>query len=304
MKHIKHLLDVVDKVRDNVALGLMSDPGLSKTSQVKQWADDNGRHYQELVISQRMPSEISGMAMPIQETQKMEIFDFDTLLTLKDGDVLAFDEFSNGNIMTLNACLTLIQERMMLSGKKLPSLLIVAMGNPQGRIELLPQTKQRFWWVDVTFDANSWRNYMKKTWDVIVDNLLVEIIKEQYKQGFSHQEYNYWTPRTVENMFRIALAVDEDDPWWEINKVDNRIVKALYSTKRAQVLPAQIKKCIESFNAYCISNDIFYNAKFVDRFRAVETAADLAALDDAIAAGEYGDTGHKFIQYLRGNSDD
>ncbi|MDT8302965.1 MAG: efflux RND transporter permease subunit, partial [Sedimentisphaerales bacterium] len=45
---------------------------------------------------------------------------------------------TNGNIQTLNACLTLIQERTMLSGKRLPSLLIVAMGNPQGKCELLP----------------------------------------------------------------------------------------------------------------------------------------------------------------------
>jgi hypothetical protein len=91
LNKIKHLLDVVDKVRDHVALGLMSDPGLSKTAQVKQWAEDNGREYCELIISQRMPSEISGMPMPIQEDRTMGIFDFDTLLHLKDGDVLAFD---------------------------------------------------------------------------------------------------------------------------------------------------------------------------------------------------------------------
>lgn len=231
MKNIAHLLDVVDKVRDHVALGLMSDPGLSKTAQVKQWAEKNGRQYCELIISQRMPSEISGMPMPIPETQTMEVFDFDTLLQLEDGDVLAFDEFTNGNIQTLNACLTLIQERTMLSGKKLPSLVIVAMGNPQGRCDLLPQTKQRFWWVDVTWDQKTWISYMKKTWGFTPHSTLTSLITEQYRQGFNDsKKFNYFTPRTVENLLRIALVIDDKDPFWEASELQWDTVHALYSS--------------------------------------------------------------------------
>lgn len=231
MKNIKHLLDVVDKVRDHVALGLMSDPGLSKTSQVKQWAEENGRRYCELIISQRMPSEISGMPMPVQDTKKMEVFDFETLLELEDGDVLAFDEFTNGNIQTLNACLTLIQERTMLSGKKLPSLVIVAMGNPQGRCDLLPQTKQRFLWVDVMWDRITWKNYIKDQWGLIADMVLLEAIGAQYKNGFGNdKEYNYMTPRTVENLLRIAKVVPSGDPFWSVYNVQSSIVDALYRT--------------------------------------------------------------------------
>ena len=103
MKNIKHLLDIVDKQRDNIALGLMSDPGLSKTSQINQWAEEHGRKVYEFITSQRMPSEISGMPMPVDESRTMEIFDFNLLLDMKEGDILFFDEFTNGNIMTLNA---------------------------------------------------------------------------------------------------------------------------------------------------------------------------------------------------------
>lgn len=111
MRNIKTYLDILDQHRDEMALALMSDPGLSKTSQCKQWCEEHGRQYFEFITSQRMPSEISGMAMPDADTKRMKIYDFDYLLDMKDGDVLAFDEFTNGNIMTLNACLTLIQER-------------------------------------------------------------------------------------------------------------------------------------------------------------------------------------------------
>jgi hypothetical protein len=231
VKNIKHLLDVVDKVRDHVALGLMSDPGLSKTAQVKQWAEEHGRTYCELIISQRMPSEISGMPMPVSDKGTMEIFDFQTLLNLKDGDVLAFDEFTNGNIQTLNACLTLIQERTMLSGKKLPSLIIVAMGNPQGRCDLLPQTKQRFWWVDVVWDGPTWKRYMKTRWNLYVSNELVKVITDQYQRGFAAaNEYNYFTPRTMENLIRVAQTIDVDDPFWDTGAVPAQVVRGIYES--------------------------------------------------------------------------
>jgi hypothetical protein len=229
LKNIAHLLDVIDGVRDNVALGLMSDPGLSKTAQVKQWAEAHGRRYCELIISQRMPSEISGMPMPVAKTHTMEIFDFSTLLTLEDGDVLAFDEFTNGNIQTLNACLTLIQERTMLSGKKLPSLVVVAMGNPQGKCDLLPQTKQRFWWVDVTWDSATWMDYMTKTWGFTPHSNLVKRIGAQYTTGFNDStQYNYYTPRTVENLLRVAMTIEITDPFWVASALESSLVEALY----------------------------------------------------------------------------
>jgi MoxR-like ATPase len=200
------------------------------TSQVKQWAEENGRTYHELIISQRMPSEISGMPMPVDTTRTMEIFDYNLLLDLKDGDVLAFDEFTNGNIQTLNACLTLIQERVMLSGKKLPSILIVAMGNPSGSCDLLPQTKQRFWWVDVTFDTNTWVKYMIKTWKIRPNNVISGWIKDQYSDGFNSTTYNYYTPRTMENLFRIAQDIPEEDKFWLVSDVSPIVVSNLYKS--------------------------------------------------------------------------
>lgn len=205
MRNIKANLDMLDANRDYIALGMLSDPGLSKSSQVQQWAEEHGRRVFELIISQRMPSEISGMPMPNNKTSKMEIYDFDTLLEMKDGDILFFDEFTNGNIQTLNACLTLIQERRMLSGKPLPSVMIVAAGNPQGSCDLLPQTKQRFIWTTVSFDPCSWVEYIWRKHGVIPCGALVDRIIDQYKSGFDRVRYNYMTARTAENFIRIEL---------------------------------------------------------------------------------------------------
>lgn len=231
MRNIKAYLDILDQHRDEMALALMSDPGLSKTSQCKQWCEEHGRQYFEFITSQRMPSEISGMAMPDADTKRMKIYDFDYLLDMKDGDVLAFDEFTNGNIMTLNACLTLIQERNMMSGRKLPSILIVAMGNPQGKCDMLPQTKQRFLWLNVKFDEKAWCKWVKKELNVVPTRKLIDIIKSTYKSGFGIQDYNYMTARTVTNLLKLAKTVDSSNAIWRnMYGVDQGIVNELYAS--------------------------------------------------------------------------
>lgn len=229
MRNIKTYLDILDQHRDEMALALMSDPGLSKTSQCKQWCEEHGRQYFEFITSQRMPSEISGMAMPDADTKRMKIYDFDYLLDMKDGDVLAFDEFTNGNIMTLNACLTLIQERNMMSGRKLPSILIVAMGNPQGKCDMLPQTKQRFLWLNVKFDEDTWCDWIKKELNVVPTQKLINIIKNAYKNGFGVQEYNYMTARTVTNLLKLAKTVDRSNAiWHNMYGVSSGLIDELY----------------------------------------------------------------------------
>lgn len=231
MRNIKTYLDILDQHRDEMALALMSDPGLSKTSQCKQWCEEHGRQYFEFITSQRMPSEISGMAMPDADTKRMKIYDFDYLLDMKDGDVLAFDEFTNGNIMTLNACLTLIQERNMMSGRKLPSILIVAMGNPQGKCDMLPQTKQRFLWLNVKFDEDTWCEWVKKELNVIPTRKLIDIIKNTYRRGFGIQDYNYMTARTVTNLLKLAKTVDSSNAIWRnMYGVDQGLIDELYAS--------------------------------------------------------------------------
>lgn len=231
MRNIKAYLDILDQHRDEMALALMSDPGLSKTSQCKQWCEEHGRQYFEFITSQRMPSEISGMAMPDADTKRMKIYDFDYLLDMKDGDVLAFDEFTNGNIMTLNACLTLIQERNMMSGRKLPSILIVAMGNPQGKCDMLPQTKQRFLWLNVKFDEEAWCEWVEKELNVVPTQKLINIIKSTYKNGFGVQDYNYMTARTVTNLLKLAKTVDRSNAiWHNMYGVSSSLVDELYAS--------------------------------------------------------------------------
>lgn len=210
MLYMKKWLDLLDKNRDDMAIGFMSSPGVGKTTMINDWAREHDRRVVEIVLSQRMPSEISGMPMPINEERKMDVFDYDALLSLEDGDILFLDEFTNGNIQTLNACLTLIQDRTMLSGRKLPSIMVVAAGNPQGKCELLPQTKQRFMWVNVEWDSHMWKKYIMKKYRFQPDSQIISAIGKTYERTFDHKIYNYMTARTAENIIRLCKTMREE----------------------------------------------------------------------------------------------
>lgn len=210
MLHMKEWLDLLDKNRDDMAIGFMSSPGVGKTTMINDWAREHNRKVVEIVLSQRMPSEISGMPMPISDERKMDVFDYDALLSLEDGDILFLDEFTNGNIQTLNACLTLIQDRTMLSGRKLPSIMVVAAGNPQGKCELLPQTKQRFMWVNVNWNSAMWKKYIMKKYGFQPDSRILSAIEMTYEKTFDHRVYNYFTARTAENIIRLCKTMKED----------------------------------------------------------------------------------------------
>lgn len=303
MKNIKHYLDILDRHRDEMAMAFMSDPGLSKTSQCKEWCEEHGRNYFEFITSQRMPSEISGMAMPDNDEKRMKIYDFDYLLDMKDGDMLAFDEFTNGNIMTLNACLTLIQERSMLSGHKLPSILVVAMGNHQGQCDLLPQTKQRFVWIDVKFDRVTWKNWVKENLECTPTDKLLNCIEEQYSSTFSQNRYNYLTARSVTNLLKLAKDIDKSDPIWKMMpNLSPLIVDELYRSTKISGFAKQKIEMIEAAKNIMVGN--FTEGASIKRVMIAEirdatSTKDLKKIIEDAEAGVFKDVGAEFIEAIK-----
>jgi len=146
MKEILEKVYNVPELRKSIVPLFIGNPGLGKTVIIEEFAKEKGVNIVEFITSQRNPFEISGMAMPDRDAKKMAIWDFDGMLNMKDGDILFFDEILNGNPSVLNACLTLIEQRVMISGKKLPDIMIVAAANPQGMVPITPQIKERFVW--------------------------------------------------------------------------------------------------------------------------------------------------------------
>lgn len=184
-----------ESLRKTIVPLFLGNTGLGKTVIIRQFAKDKGVNIVELITSQRNPFEISGLGMPDKETKRMSYWDFDTLLDMKDGDILFFDEILNGNPVVLNACLTLLEGRRMISGKELPNIMIVAAANHQGMMPLTPQIKERFVWYNVSFNQKMWSDYMFMKYSLIksITSKLAGLIKSE-----DFTSYNFNTPRSID----------------------------------------------------------------------------------------------------------
>lgn len=137
----------------------------------------------------------------------MTYFDYDLFANLKDGDIVFFDELLNANPMILNACLTVLEDRVLPSGRELPDIMIVAAANPQGAAILTPQIKERFIWYDVKFNKEKWRSdYIEgiENWN-IPDNIFNPLCTLINNETFSNQEKNYYTPRSISKCIKMSI---------------------------------------------------------------------------------------------------
>lgn len=205
---MKNIREIIEKIYNNEELRetciplFLGNPGIGKTQIIKEFAKDVGANMIEFIASTRNPFEISGLAMPNKERNKMVYLDYDMLENLKDGDIIFFDEILNGNPAVLNACLTLLESRQTISGKRLPKVMIIAAANPQGAPPLTPQIKERFIWYNVVFSPSLFKDYMKEKYamPLKISNALIKMINEE-----SFDEYNYHTPRSVEKVLMMLI---------------------------------------------------------------------------------------------------
>ena len=206
MQDIKKILEKVynnEDLRKSIVPLFIGNPGLGKTAIIAQFAKEKDVNLVELITSQMSPFEISGICIPSHETKKMVYYNFDRLDDLKDGDILFFDELLNGNPTVLNACLTILEQRTMISGKPLPNIMIVAAANEQGMVPLTPQIKERFVWYNVKFDKNMWINdYMIPKYN-ITSNIGNKLAALMTSEDFTGR--NFMTPRSIDKAVNMVL---------------------------------------------------------------------------------------------------
>lgn len=229
-KDIYHFLEMIDKdgVRDQIVPCFMGCPGIGKTHEIERYAKDRGKKVVHIIASQILPSEVSGITMPDKEAGGMTVYDHVRLSSLKDGDILFFDELLQGQQQVLSACLTLIQERRLMSDKPLPDVMIVAAANPLANPNQLPAAiRDRFLFIGMEFSFAEWKQYMKDSQDIIIeDSMQTEIDASDT----SVVGWNAQTPRTVTKLCKfITNNIDDDDleRFLLDAHINSRLVKSL-----------------------------------------------------------------------------
>ena len=200
-------LDSAWCVRDEIVPCLVGPVGIGKTAAVEEHCRNMGaKRVVKIVASQILPNEVSGITMPDTETKAMEIYDHYRLSSLEDGDILFFDELLEADQLVLSACLTLIESRELMSGKKLPDIQIVAATNPTVKpASLKANIRQRFVFRKFGIDYKGCRLYIKGKYGIDLGDI-VDLIRED-----DVDSYNILSQRSLTKMARWITSVPRED---------------------------------------------------------------------------------------------
>lgn len=174
---------------------LLGKPGIGKTQGIHEFALRHGVKVVTFILSHALPSEVSGIRMPDLESGELVVLDDAKMMSLEDGDVLFFDEFLEAPEQLWNAVLTLFQDRVMASGRKLPDVMIVAASNKTATAKQISEaTRDRLWWIDLEFDYNNWCNWFNRTYGVTPVSQTRDLL-------FTEVGYNILTPRKFSKLY-------------------------------------------------------------------------------------------------------
>lgn len=187
----------------------LSSPGQGKSKTIESFAKSKGKKVVKITLSQRMPNEVIGMLMPDLVNNKMVSLDSEDLLSLEDGDILFFDEMFNGTLkQTLDAVLNFLMDRVLMSGKPLADVLIVAASNPEGMIPLTPQIKERVVMYYINYNMTDHSDYLIKKYHMpfnVVSGLTNMVKRETFSDL---NKWNYNSARSVETAINaIGMGV-------------------------------------------------------------------------------------------------
>ena len=141
---------------------------------------------------------------------EMVSLDSKDLLSLKNGDILFFDEMFNGTLkQTLDAVLNFLEDRILMSGRPLADVMIVAASNPEGMIPLTPQIKERVVLYNISFKVVDFNKYLIDKYYMPAE-IASKLSNMVQKESFSDiNKWNYNSARSVE---KALNAVGRDVP--------------------------------------------------------------------------------------------
>lgn len=222
-------LDLAWIRKDQIVPCLIGPVGIGKTAAVRQHAINVGaKNVVTIIASQILPSEVSGITMPDASSKSMEIYDHYKLSSLEDGDILFFDELLEADQCVLSACLTLIESRMMMSGKMLPDIQIIAATNPTvSPANIKENIRQRFMFMNFNIDSYSVADYIEEHAGFRPSNNILNKL-----QPTNNNSFNILSPRTLTKLCEwISSVGGDEDKLEQVSLIINKMFDSSYGTE-------------------------------------------------------------------------
>ena len=281
---VKPILRILYEQRKEMVPCFIGAPGIGKTQGIYEFAEEIGANVVTFILSNTVPSEVSGIRMPDQESKKLEVFDDSRMASLQDGDILFFDEILEAPPMLWSACLTLIQDRIMASGRKLPDVFIVAASNPVASPAIIPaSTRDRFQFIELEFDSDHWCEWFRQKYHADPGKITKKIREDS-------DQYNILTPRRVVKLYETLKAVHDSREMTAnyrqvvenmiVSMFDVQVYKELLAIVKQKASPQeQISKAIEEM---CIADRevIAYNVKGMSLKEIMQYLSQLPEWDE------------------------
>lgn len=298
IKEVKNILKYVAEVND--ALLIRGEAGIGKSQIVKQFAEENNYHFEDLRLGNQEIGDLIGIPVTYEDkTVWTKPIWLDRMLNTDKRCLLFLDELNRSQVDVKNAALQLVLDKAIHQHILPKNTLIVAAINPSDSDgnyqvdELDTALLDRFLLVDVEADVKSWIEYGKSKG---LNKIVLDFIAKNPKFLYNKDNEKYATPRSWEMVSKYVDNFVNTPSELQINILTGKLgasagakFKVFFDNWKNQVTVEDLLKEVEGKDfKNCGIAKLIKNLENIEKIELFNNLADIVFKDiDNKAFNEY-----------------
>lgn len=276
IKEVKNILKYVAEVND--ALLIRGEAGIGKSQVVKQFADENNYHFEDLRLGNQEIGDLIGIPVTYEDkTVWTKPIWLDRMLNTEKRCLLFLDELNRAQVDVKNAALQLVLDKAIHQHILPKNTLIVAAINPadsDGNYQvddLDTALLDRFLLIDAEADVKDWIEYGKEKG---LSKVVLDFIAKNPKFLYNKDNEKYATPRSWEMVSKYVMNFKNIPSELQINILTGKLgastaakFKIFYDNFKNQVSVDDVLKVVNDKDFKATTNDV---KKLIDKLENIE----------------------------------
>lgn len=276
IKEVKNILKYVAEVND--ALLIRGEAGIGKSQVVKQFADENNYHFEDLRLGNQEIGDLIGIPVTYEDkTVWTKPIWLDRMLNTEKRCLLFLDELNRAQVDVKNAALQLVLDKAIHQHILPKNTLIVAAINPadsDGNYQvddLDTALLDRFLLIDAEADVKDWIEYGKEKG---LSKVVLDFIAKNPKFLYNKDNEKYATPRSWEMVSKYVMNFKNIPSELQINILTGKLgastaakFKIFYDNFKNQVVVYDVLKVVNDKDFKETTNSI---TKLIDKLENIE----------------------------------